>query len=123
MSINVGGDMFQYASSITSSNTSTSIQNMTNSSLVNSTDEELMGACREFEAYFIEQLMKQMQKTVIKSELTEESETESYFKEMLYQQYAAEAAEGEGIGIAKMLYEQMKRTMQSVIGAKRKFAF
>lgn len=111
MSINVGGDMFQYASSITSSNTSTSIQNMTNSSLVNSTDEELMGACREFEAYFIEQLMKQMQKTVIKSELTEESETESYFKEMLYQEYAAGAAEGEGIGIAKMLYEQMKRTM------------
>ena len=55
--------------------------------------------------------MKQMQKTVIKSELTEESETESYFKEMLYQEYAAEAAEGEGIGIAKMLYEQMKRTM------------
>ena len=111
MSINVGGDMFQYASSITSSNTSTSIQNMTNSSLVNSTDEELMGACREFEAYFIEQLMKQMQKTVIKSELTEESEKESYFKEMLYQEYAAEAAEGEGIGIAKMLYAQMKRTM------------
>ena len=111
MSINVGSDMFQYASSITSSNTSTSIQNMKDASLVNSTDEELMDACREFEAYFVEQLMKQMQKTVIKSELTEESETESYFKEMLYQEYAAEASEGQGVGIAKMMYEQMKRTM------------
>lgn len=112
MSINVGSDMFQYASSITSSNTSTSIQNMKDTSLVNSTDEELMDACREFEAYFVEQLMKQMQKTVIKSELTEESETESYFKEMLYQEYAAEASKGQGVGIAKMMYEQMKRTMQ-----------
>ena len=111
MSINVGSAMFQYASSITSSNTSTSIQNMKDTSLVNSTDEELMDACREFEAYFVEQLMKQMQKTVIKSELTEESETESYFKEMLYQEYAAEASKGQGVGIAKMMYEQMKRTM------------
>ncbi|MBQ3513300.1 MAG: rod-binding protein [Lachnospiraceae bacterium] len=111
MSISIGSDMFQYASSITSSNTSSSIQNMSNSSLVNSTDEELMDACREFEAYFIEQLMKQMQKTVMKSGLTEESETESYFKEMLYQEYAAKASEGEGIGIAQMLYEQMKRTI------------
>lgn len=112
MSISIGSDMFQYASSITSSNTSTSIQNMTDSSLVNSTDEELMDACREFEAYFLEQLMKQMQKTVIKSDLTEESETESYFKEMLYQEYATQASKGEGIGIAKMMYEQMKNSVQ-----------
>ena len=101
--------MFQYASSITSSNTSTSIQNKKDTSFVNSTDEELMDACREFEAYFVEQLMKQMQKTVMKSELTEESETESYFKDMLYQEYASEASKGQGIGIAKMMYEQLKR--------------
>ena len=109
MSISIGNDMFQYASSITSSNTSTSIQNKKDTSFVNSTDEELMDACREFEAYFVEQLMKQMQKTVMKSELTEESETESYFKDMLYQEYASEASQGEGIGIAKMMYEQLKR--------------
>ena len=58
MSITLGSDMFQYASSITSSNTSTSIQNMKDTSLVNSTDEELMDACREFEAYFVEQFIK-----------------------------------------------------------------
>ena len=109
MSISIGNDMFQYASSITSSNTSTSIQNKKDTSFVNSTDEELMDACREFESYFVEQLMKQMQKTVMKSELTEESETESYFKDMLYQEYASEASQGEGIGIAKMMYEQLKR--------------
>ena len=109
MSISIGNDMFQYASSITSSNTSTSIQNKKDTSFVNSTDEELMDACREFEAYFVEQLMKQMQKTVMKSELTEESETESYFKDMLYQEYASEASKGQGIGIAKMMYEQLKR--------------
>lgn len=110
MSISIGNDMFHYASSITSSNTSTSIQNKKDTSFTNATDEELMDACREFEAYFVEQLMKQMQKTVMKSGLTEESETESYFKDMLYQEYASEASKGQGIGIAKMMYEQLKRT-------------
>ncbi len=30
----------------------------------NATDEELMGACKQFEAYFLEQMFKAMQKTV-----------------------------------------------------------
>lgn len=77
------------------------------------TDEELMEACKSFEAYFIEQAFKGMEKMVPKNEDESSSMTTSYtdmFKDKLYQEYAEDATErGDGIGIAAMLYEQMKR--------------
>ena len=33
-----------------------------------STDEELMDACKEFEAYFLEQIYKGMEKTIMKAD-------------------------------------------------------
>ena len=44
------------------------------------TDDELMDACKQFEAYFLEQVFKQM--------------------------------ESNSLGLAQMLYEQMKRNIQ-----------
>lgn len=74
-------------------------------------DEELMEACKSFEQYFIEQAFKGMEKMVPESEKS--SLGPSYvdmFKDNLYQEYAKSATDrGDGIGIAKMLYEQMKR--------------
>lgn len=77
----------------------------------NASDEELMDACKSFESYFIEQVLKGMEKTIPKSD--EDDSGNSYlnmFKDNLYQEYADMAADqGDGIGIARMLYEQMKR--------------
>ncbi len=76
------------------------------------TEDELMEACKSFEQYFIEQAFKGMEKMIPKSD-DENSGSTSYvdmFKDTLYQEYAESATErGDGIGIAKMLYEQMKR--------------
>lgn len=72
-----------------------------------SADNELLEACKSFEAYFVEQMFKEMKKTV-KSE-DEENEYTAYFGEMLTQTYAENATEGEGVGIAQLLYESMKR--------------
>lgn len=78
----------------------------------NATQEELMDACRQFEAYFLEQIYKGMEKTIMKAD-EEESEGKSYmdyFGDMRTQEYAKIASEqGDGIGLAKELYEQMKR--------------
>ena len=79
----------------------------------NTTEEELMSACKEFEAYFIEQIYKGMEKTIMKSD-EDTSGTASqymdYFGDMQIQAYAAEATnQGDGIGLAKQLFEQMKR--------------
>ncbi len=91
---------------------SDSIQNKANNSnMSTATDEELMDACKEFEAYFVEQMYKAMEKTVIKAD-EEENEYEEYFGDMRVQEYAKMVTEGEGIGIAQNLYEQMKRNYE-----------
>lgn len=79
-------------------------------------EEELMKACKEFEAYFVEQIFKGMEKTVMKAEDEDSSASmyQEYFGDMQVQEYAKAATEqtngnGTGIGLANQLYEQMKR--------------
>lgn len=75
-----------------------------------STDDELMDACKEFEAYFVEQAFKAMQKMVPENEDSSSSDYMKYFGDTLVQEYAKSATnQGDGFGIANMLYEQMKR--------------
>ena len=77
------------------------------------TDDELMAACKEFEAYFIEQVYKGMERTIMKADddgSGTSSQYSDYFGDMQIQAYAKAATEqGDGIGLAKQLYEQMKR--------------
>lgn len=79
------------------------------------TDDELMSACREFESYFLEQVFKGMEKMVPKSDNDSSytSTIKEYYQDELIKQYASDAAnQGEGLGIAQMLYEQMKRNVE-----------
>lgn len=77
------------------------------------TDEELMEACKDFEAYLYEQMFKSMRKMIPESE--DEGSTsmlKEYFEDELYSQYAetlADQNETAGVGIAQTMYEQMKR--------------
>lgn len=75
----------------------------------NATSEELMDACKEFETYFVEQMYKSMEKMVPKNEEESSSEYLDTFKDKLTQEYAKSTSDGDGIGIAQMLFEQMKR--------------
>lgn len=75
-------------------------------------DGELMEVCREFESYFLEQTFKAMEKMIPKDEEEDSSGANStldMFKDNLIQEYASSATEGEGLGLAQILYEQMKR--------------
>ncbi len=71
-------------------------------------DEEMMAACKEFEVYMLEQVYKQMEKTVIKAE-EEENEYEEYFSDYRTQAYAKAVSEQGNIGLAEELFEAMKR--------------
>lgn len=76
------------------------------------TDDEMMEVCREFEAYFTEQVFKAMQKMVPESNENSSTSYVSMFKDTLTQEFAKMSSEsdgGRGLGIAQMLYEQMKR--------------
>jgi flagellar protein FlgJ len=72
-------------------------------------DEELMEACKSFEAYLLEQAFKGMEKTIMKNEEEEENPYLTQFGDMLYEEYAESAAEKQSLGLAQMLYEAMKR--------------
>ncbi len=74
------------------------------------TDEELMDACKQFEAYFLEQVFKGMMKTIPKSDNDSSNSTMlDFFKDEMIQEIAADSTEQNSLGIAQMLYEQMKR--------------
>ena len=77
------------------------------------TKDELMDACKQFEAYFIEQMYKAMLKTVPENEGSSNyaSSIMDYYKDQMVQGIAEETtnrSEG-GFGLAQMLYEQMAR--------------
>lgn len=77
-----------------------------------SSDEELLSACKEFEAYFLEQIFKEMQKTVdvFKEEKTSPNDSlVDFFKDNTIQELASVSTESQGLGLAQMLFEQMKR--------------
>lgn len=74
-------------------------------------DDELMSACKQFEAYFLEQCFKEMLKTV-KTDDYSSSATSTmvdYYKDEMVKKISEDSTEKESLGLAQMLYEQMKR--------------
>ena len=88
------------------------IRNATGSVGKDSTDEELMDACKQFESYFLEQVFKEMWKTTELGDEEQNSSSEKlvdFFGENMIQELASESTEKNSLGLAQMLYEQMKR--------------
>ena len=92
------------------------LKNRLNSTGKDTSDDELMDVCRQFEAYFIEQVFKEMEKTVPKSDMGYNSDDQlvNFFKDDVRQKLASKAGEQQGLGLAQMLYEQMKRNYSAV---------
>ena len=97
----------------TSANTAKtdSLTNSVNGLSSNSTDEELLEVLKDFESYFIEQMIKQMKET-----FTDEDEEESMASQYTdtFMDYAIEDVadmllEEVGGGMTQQLFEQMKR--------------
>ena len=106
-----------------------------NTDFSQATDDELMSVCKDFESYFLEQVLKSMEKMAkVDSDdedsnlfssmvgITDEasdstlSTMTSYFGDEMTKKYASlitESNHGEGLGIAQKLYDQMKRNYSS----------
>jgi flagellar protein FlgJ len=97
-----------YLTQAQSSQSTSALEQTLSQDYSNATDEELMDVCKDFESYFVEQLIKSMEST-----LDEDSDplsgSYSYFKDMQTQEYAELMTEQNDFGIAQTLYEQMKR--------------
>lgn len=110
MAISIGSDyMYTQQLNGTSSKTSADKLSSTISGLSeNSTDEELMAACKSFEEYLVEQVVKTTKETLIDNSEEKENDYLSMFSDKLNAQYAKLISENSNLGIAEMLYESIK---------------
>jgi flagellar protein FlgJ len=75
-------------------------------------EKKLMKACKEFESIFVHMLLKQMRSTIQEGGLIEKSTAREMFEDMYDQELAKEISQnGEGMGLAKILFEQMKNNL------------
>ncbi|MHB8770866.1 MAG: rod-binding protein [Syntrophales bacterium] len=73
-------------------------------------DAKLRKACRDFEALFLFNLFKEMRQTVPRSGLLPSAPGKETFQMMFDQKVAEDlSGRGEGMGLQKMLYEQLRR--------------
>ncbi|MBE5858603.1 MAG: hypothetical protein E7301_00540 [Butyrivibrio sp.] len=77
-------------------------------------NEELMSACKQFEAYMLEQIFKGYEET--NKVFSKDDDKGSmgtlvnYFKDFAIQDISSTASDKQSTGLAQMLYENMKRT-------------
>lgn len=102
------------------------------SDLSTASDDKLMSVCKEFESYFVEQMYKGMEKMIPTDDDDDSSSSGSifssssssstgtltdYYKDEMISKYASQTTEsnnGQGLGIAQTLYEQMKRNYSTL---------
>ena len=98
-----------YSSYVTQAQTSNLTNQIKKSSSSDATDEEMLAACKEFEAYLVEQVYKQVQST-IKSDSDEDSNPYADYAYDLQAQQSATLVSDQGkLGLAQQLYESMKK--------------
>lgn len=105
-----------YYSKVASDYKNDKLANASKKDYSNSSDEELMEVCKDFESYFVEQVLKQAMSTFTSDEETSSgamSTLQSYNKENLIKEYAEKITENQDMGLAKTLFEQMKRNYSS----------
>ncbi len=77
-----------------------------------SSDEELMDVCKQFESYFIEQVLKEVKKTVPDTAFAQDASNKSmvdFFMDSTIQKVSENLQEKAGLGLAQQMFDQMKR--------------
>ncbi|MGX8796368.1 rod-binding protein [Fusibacter sp. JL298sf-3] len=71
--------------------------------------EELKSACEAFESFFVQKLFNQMRQTSKSSGFVEKSMARETFEKMLDEELSKEISSAGGIGLADMLFKNMKK--------------
>lgn len=93
-------------------NAKTKAENAKNAGEKEEVNQELMDACKQFEAYMLEQIFKGYEETnkVFSKEKSGSMNTMvDYFMDFAIQDISATASDTQSTGLAQMLYENMKR--------------
>jgi len=87
--------------------TNTDFEKILNNAMKSQDQEKLKKACEDFEAIFVNMLLKSMKNTVDEGGLTKKSHAREMFEGMLNEEMASSIAKGRGIGIAEILYDSL----------------
>ena len=75
-------------------------------------EAKLREAANEFEAIFIQQMLKTMRKTSLESDFIKKSEGEKIFRSMLDEQYAIMSAKSGRLGLGEMIFQQLRSNLK-----------
>ena len=78
-------------------------------------DKKLRDACAGFEEMFMEIMYKQMRETVPEDSLFGNSNANKIFESMRDSELMKQAAASGGVGLADMLYKQMKKNSEAIV--------
>lgn len=109
----INNGYIDYLSNTAKTGSADKMQNSLKADYKNATDDELMDVCKQFEAYFVEQVFKEMRKTVpdISGATGANKNLMDFYYDNMIQKMAAESTERNSLGLAQTLYEQMKRNI------------
>ena len=107
-------DISAYTSQVTNTAVNKNGDSWSKNDYSKATDEELMDACKEFEAYLWEQVLSEMTKNVNfgVDSVSTTSTMVDYFKDEAMKEIAGQITESTTSSLAQSLYEQMKRNYE-----------
>ena len=70
-------------------------------------DKKLMDVCIDMESLFVAKMLKEMKKTVHKTEWLNGGYAEEVFEDMLYDEYALQLSKNSSLGLAEMIYREL----------------
>lgn len=96
------------------SNSDKNFEKVINKAMKDKDTKKLKKACKDFESIFVNMLLKNMRNTVSESDMVKKSHAREMFEGMLDEEISKNISNGDGIGIADILYENLKDKGSSI---------
>ena len=113
MSISVNDSMYNYLTQTARNANNSASAGAVNSAVSNinenSSEEEMKQAIKDFESYFVEQILKNVKESLKSDEDSTNSQLTDFFMEQVGQDLADQIVDQAGSRITQTLYEQMCR--------------
>lgn len=112
MSINLTNPVGQGAQAAQQYSTTALEQKLQNKDFKNAKDDELMEAVKSFESYFVEQVIKEVEKTIhTEDKDSYAAQMTDYFKDTVIKEVSEKIIDQSGNNFTQKLYEQMRRNV------------
>lgn len=112
MSISIDSMLNTISTDATTSYSASTLKNSLNSVSSETSEDELLEVCKDFESYFVEQIIKEVKENMIPDSDDEDSSLSTmtdYAMDFAVEKVADEVVDEVGTSFTQSLYEQMKR--------------